>query len=72
MASATWVDGVTAMRILDVPSVKAVDRLVAEGLISVRKLPGIRQRYRRDDCEALARNSLVPARSAPTTEAASS
>lgn len=57
----TWVDGPTAVAIVDVPDVRNVERLVAEGLVGVRRLPGVRARYRRDDLLALARLSL-PAR----------
>lgn len=56
----TWVDGPTAVAILDVPDVRNVDRLVGEGLVGVRRLPGVRARYRRDDLIGLARLALAP------------
>jgi hypothetical protein len=52
-ATETWADGPT----------------VSEGLLGVRRLPGVRARFRLSDAEQLARLSVIPAHLAPTTEA---
>jgi hypothetical protein len=56
-----WINGQEAIKILDIPDVRALERLVSEGLIGVRRLAGVRARYRREDCEALARLNAQPA-----------
>jgi len=52
-----WVDGAEACRLLDLPHVRNVDRLVREGLVRVRGLPGVRARFSRADVERLARET---------------
>lgn len=63
----TWVDRTAGARILDADP-RVLDRLVDEGLVGVRRLPGVRARYRREDLVSLARNALVPAWPAATPE----
>jgi hypothetical protein len=67
MATATelWIDGPTARDILGVPDIRAVNRLVDEGLIGVRRL-GVRARFRREDVVNLAKLSVQPAHLAPS------
>lgn len=61
-----WVDRATASRLLDVEP-RAVDRLVAAGLVGKRDLP-VQARYRRQDLESLARLNLVAAEKLATTQ----
>jgi hypothetical protein len=60
-ATETWIDGPTACKILDLPDTRAVERLVSEGLVGVRRLGGVRARYRREDVVNLAKLSVQPA-----------
>lgn len=56
-----WIDATEAGKILDVAPAN-VRALAEEGLIGTRTLPTTYKRFRRSDCEALARNSIIPAR----------
>jgi hypothetical protein len=66
-ADGKWATGAEACRILDVPRLGNVERLVAEGLVGLRRLPdgrrfpGTNRVYRREDCENLARVFAGPA-----------
>ena len=64
----TWIDGAEACRILELPKTSNVERLVAEGLVGVRRIPGTKQIYRREDCVNLARLSVRPATATPAED----
>ncbi len=52
-----WLSGAAAARRLSIPDKRAVKRLAARGLIAVRPLPTVRDRYSAADVERLARQS---------------
>lgn len=53
-ATAEWLDARYAAKLLGVPGARNVKRLVDEGLIKTRDLPGVRAKYLRADVERLA------------------
>jgi len=58
--AAEWLDAGAAAELLGVER-RHIRRLARDGLLSVRRLPGVRPRYRRDEIERLAAASVRPA-----------
>jgi hypothetical protein len=55
-----WLTPGETRELLALPHTNNVARLVAKGMLSPRRLPGTRAKFRRADVERLAREALEP------------
>lgn len=53
-----WIDATEACRVIDLPHPRNLDRLVAEGLLVKRTMPGTRLLYSRASAQTLVRESV--------------
>lgn len=68
--SAAWISGDEAQRLLNLPDHHAVERLAETGLIDVRRLPGVRARFRKSDVDQLVMLSTPKGGTTSRTETA--
>lgn len=64
-APAEWIDCRAAARILNVTP-DNVRNLRKQGVLSSRELPGVRQKYRKDEVERLAQECIKPGKVSET------